>query len=1082
MHEYSHAMNIYSRSGGRGSLECGSIVDLGAYRWGAKWRDPVTLEWSEDHSVKAEVIAAELVLPPGLPEPLRDALLAEPALLFARADRREDELCAERLLKFERVKAGRAVRLARDANGDPVPTAASLLAVKAALEFAPRGADTIIALPESLTLDAKLDLMRDVAIETARNGDVGAVALHAAKGNAHLHRFVLARSLDPELGDFSKRRRPWTEGARAIRFDLMRWRTFSADLANRALARAGYAYEVDHRSFVDQGVPFRPTVHEGPGRHVEGVSKAAAHNADVRAANEKALLRSPERILDELSARRPFFLADHLRASLAARVPSASDAWLDAASEACVAKTRRLAIDGGERELLTTVARAEIRDALDGRLRSLAARRNGLALVAIRPGEPRSAVIRELAAWKASVEAGTPILGAAPVADDARRLSAELGIPARSLAELTPRPSWGGKPASAADLIPEGALIVADSAELMPDTALCRLSAMADARGGSLILLVDDGLVRAIGKGHCLTGRVERSPDPSLLADEPTRVAGESLLDGRPDVYARTLFRTGALRFETGRDAIADAMTEFHLAALKEGKTAVGVATTPEDAADLVGRIRPRLRAAGIVRGEDRLLLPRDPRLLVQAFAEGDRVLFPDHVEGSDVRSGTLGRVVGTTGETLEIRTDDGRRTVFRLDAGDRLLPAWALSTHAAINIDVDRMTVAVTDRRLDRQTTALLHVRSRETPLWLADREIVPDLGTFRETIERDGTLRRAPEIEALSKGGPAAECVERWIELERRASTLAALVHGRTDAPERDPLAAERAALAKELKALSRRLSSEPGAHRPLAAAARADWGVILRRAERIPRGTVPSLDALRVTRPMESEPELRALRGRLVENARSGLDAASAGTRDELVSLAGRCRKELERIRSAQGTAPSNEHPGYPALERMRRRRDRLAALVLRDPATFRPALRDEGLLWRDVERWAAEGERGRLLGLWKDGPDAPAATKLETYLAERSDGAWERARGRNSLPSDERRREAAAGVVDHRLARRAPELGIAERSLRNDATLAKDRTLDRQRETIKPTVKIGERSQIPMDARIQSPGGEKGGFSR
>ena len=105
-------------------------------------------------------------------------------------------------------------------------------------------------------------------------GMVADIAFHGGKGeNPHAHIMLTTRTLTP--AGFGKKQREWNKTEH-----LVTWRKQWADRANSALARAGRAERIDHRTLVEQrdealanGDPERavsldrdPQIHLGRGR------------------------------------------------------------------------------------------------------------------------------------------------------------------------------------------------------------------------------------------------------------------------------------------------------------------------------------------------------------------------------------------------------------------------------------------------------------------------------------------------------------------------------------------------------------------------------------------------------------------------------------------------------------------------------------------------------------------------------------------------------------------------------------------------------------------------------------------------
>jgi len=139
------------------------------------------------------------------------------------------------------------------------------------------------SLPRELSSAAKFDLAIQFCERVSRTNTGEALpflmAAHAGKGdNPHVHLMVSERVNDGHDRDSKtwftraavRGKNPTNGGARKTedlkpQEWLIKTRALLADLTNKALARAGFAARVDHRSLADQGIANRmPGQHLGP--------------------------------------------------------------------------------------------------------------------------------------------------------------------------------------------------------------------------------------------------------------------------------------------------------------------------------------------------------------------------------------------------------------------------------------------------------------------------------------------------------------------------------------------------------------------------------------------------------------------------------------------------------------------------------------------------------------------------------------------------------------------------------------------------------------------------------------------------
>ena len=137
----------------------------------------------------------------------------------------------------------------------------------------------VIALPDELDADQRKELAKDFAQSLVdRYGVIADLAIHEpSKGgndknhHAHImlttrkaqldpdHKVILTTKADIELSN-SKRK---SLNMGTTQEDIKQIRETWADLANKALERAGYREKIDHRSYADQNNGLQATIHEG---------------------------------------------------------------------------------------------------------------------------------------------------------------------------------------------------------------------------------------------------------------------------------------------------------------------------------------------------------------------------------------------------------------------------------------------------------------------------------------------------------------------------------------------------------------------------------------------------------------------------------------------------------------------------------------------------------------------------------------------------------------------------------------------------------------------------------------------------
>ena len=139
-----------------------------------------------------------------------------------------------------------------------------------------------VAIPRELSAEDRRALVRGYAQRSfVDRGMVADIAFHGGQGeNPHAHIMLTTRTLTPE--GFGNKNRQWNK-----KEHLVTWRKDWADRANSALARAGRAERIDHRTLVAQrdealahGDPERavsldrdPQIHLGRAAHIAAETK-----------------------------------------------------------------------------------------------------------------------------------------------------------------------------------------------------------------------------------------------------------------------------------------------------------------------------------------------------------------------------------------------------------------------------------------------------------------------------------------------------------------------------------------------------------------------------------------------------------------------------------------------------------------------------------------------------------------------------------------------------------------------------------------------------------------------------------------
>lgn len=167
----------------------------------------------------------------------------------------------------------------------------------------------VVALPKELTPEVWKELTVDFINERfVSRGLAVSCAIHTDKGNPHAHLQISRRAITTDGAWELKKDRSIT-----TKYALLTTRKLWAEKTNYYLAREGFNLQVDHRSFVDLGIPFKPTRHEGwyanKLQEQSVSSRIVIENNQIRVQNKELTALTPECILKELTTKSAVFTA-----------------------------------------------------------------------------------------------------------------------------------------------------------------------------------------------------------------------------------------------------------------------------------------------------------------------------------------------------------------------------------------------------------------------------------------------------------------------------------------------------------------------------------------------------------------------------------------------------------------------------------------------------------------------------------------------------------------------------------------------------------------------------------------------------
>ena len=128
-----------------------------------------------------------------------------------------------------------------------------------------------IAFPHEFNAEQRQDLLDELCQEIVeKHGVIVDACIHAPhtksgsdERNFHAHIMFTSRQIDPQIGDFAKKKNRDFNKEQSSE-TVSHWREYFAELTNRHLEKYGFSDRIDHRSYKDQGADLEATQHEGP--------------------------------------------------------------------------------------------------------------------------------------------------------------------------------------------------------------------------------------------------------------------------------------------------------------------------------------------------------------------------------------------------------------------------------------------------------------------------------------------------------------------------------------------------------------------------------------------------------------------------------------------------------------------------------------------------------------------------------------------------------------------------------------------------------------------------------------------------
>ncbi|WP_169981087.1 MobF family relaxase [Tautonia rosea] len=350
---------------------------------------------------------------------------------------------------------------------------------------------------------------------------------------------------------------------------------------------------------------------------------------------------------------------------------------------------------------------------------------------------------------------GIQVSGACVAGKAARGLEEESGIRSRTVYGLL-RDLEGGDREKADAALPRRSVLVVDEAGMLGTRDAARLLEAARERECRVVLVGDAKQLQAVDAGGPLRGLLDRFGGAELTG----------IIRQREEITgAVSPWKVEAIR-QIGRGEGSKALqaydekgwvhvAEDRISAMRElvarwgehagePERALIFAATRADVARLNDLCREERMARGLIHRSRTVTL--DPGTTLH---QGDRVLFSANSKRIGVSNGDLGTIERIRGRSLAVRLDRGETVVVHADTYPSLLPGYAMTTHRAQGVTVDRAFVLAGGPMQDRELSYVQASRARyEVRFFASKLDAGENLDRLGRRVERSRPKTLASDV----------------------------------------------------------------------------------------------------------------------------------------------------------------------------------------------------------------------------------------------------------------------------------------------------------------------------------------------